>query len=81
MINLKCNVAHYANLTSSSIKKPFLNYGLLNMLFRLVFFLIYVYFNEAFVKKCMKQLSVFNANFSNSFQDIVYYSVLGWQSL
>ena len=59
MIHLKCTVVHYANLKSSSIKKPFLIYKLLNMLFRFVFaffflFLIYVYFNEAFVKKCMK---------------------------
>ena len=38
MIHLKCTVVHYANLNSSSINKPFLNYGLLNMLFR--FFLI-----------------------------------------
>ena len=48
MIHLKCAVVHYANLNSSSINKPFLNYGLLNMLFRFFQFLIYVYFNEFF---------------------------------
>ena len=54
MIHLKCTVVHYANLNSSSKNKPFLNYGLLNMLFRFFRFLIYVYFNEAFVKIFMK---------------------------
>ena len=39
MIHLKCTVVHYANLNSSSKNKPFLNYGLLNMLFRLFDFL------------------------------------------
>ena len=54
MIHLKCTVVHYANLNSSSKNKPFLNYGSLNMLFRFFRFLIYVYFNETFVKKLMK---------------------------
>ena len=35
-------------------------------------FLIYVYFNDAFVKNFMKKLSFFNANFQNSFQDVVF---------
>ena len=39
MIHLKCTVAHYSNLNSSSINKPFLNYGPLNMLFRFFDFL------------------------------------------
>ena len=54
MIHLKCTVVHYSNLNSSSINKPFLNYGPLNMLYFFSFFfwfLIYVYFNEVFVKK------------------------------
>ena len=54
MIHLKCTVVHYTNLNWSSKNKPFLNYGSLNMLFRFFRFLIYVYFNEAFVKKFMK---------------------------
>ena len=57
MIHLKCTVVHYTNLNWSSKNKPFLNYGSLNMLFRFFRFLIYVYFNEAFVKIFMKQLS------------------------
>ena len=69
MIYLKCTVVHYANLNSSSINKLFLNYGLLNMLFRFFRFLIYVYFNEAFVKNFMKKLSFYNTNFHNLFQD------------
>ena len=44
-------------------------------------FLIYVYFNEAFVKNLMKKLSFFNTKFQNSFQDVVYYRVLGFQTL
>ena len=39
IIHLKCTVAHYANLNSSFINKPFLNYRLLNMLFRFFYFL------------------------------------------
>ena len=54
MIHLKCTVVHYTNLNWSSKNKPFLNYGSLNMLFRFFRFLIYVYFNETFVKKLMK---------------------------
>ena len=54
VIHLKCTVVHYANLNWRSINKPFLNYGPLNMLFRFFRFLIYVYFNEAFVKKLLK---------------------------
>ena len=75
MMHLKCAVVHYANLNSSSINKPFLNYGPLNMLFRFFRFLIYVYFNEAFVKKIMK-LSFFKTSAQTSFQDVVYYRIL-----
>ena len=39
MIHLKCTVVHHANLNSSSRIKLFLNYGLLNMLFRFFDFL------------------------------------------
>ena len=42
-------------------------------------FLIYVYFNEAF-KSFMKNLSFFNTNFQNSFQDVLYYRILGCQT-
>ena len=50
MTQLKCTVVHYPNLNSGSVNKPFLNYRPLNMLFRFFRFLIYVYFNKAFVK-------------------------------
>ena len=69
-MHLECTVVYHANLNSSFINNPFLNYGTLNMPFR--FFSIYVYFNEAFVKKIMKKLSFFNVNFENSFQHVVY---------
>ena len=68
---------HYSNLNSSSINKPFLNYGPLNMLSLFFFFrfLIYVYFNEAFVKKNYEITIILNVNFQNSFQDAVYYKI------
>ena len=73
---------HYSNLNSSSINKPFLNYGPLNMLFLFFFFrFIYVYFNEAFVKKNYEITIILNVNFQNSFQDAVYYKILGCQTL
>ena len=40
-------------------------------------FLIYVNFNEAFVKKFMKKPLFFNTNFQNSSQDLVYYTIFG----
>ena len=81
MIHLKCTVVHYADSNSSSKNKPLLNYGSLNMLFRFFRFLIYVYSNETFVKQLKKYLSFFNTNFQNSFQDVVYYRILGCQTL
>ena len=81
VVRLKCTVVHYANLNSSSKNKAFLNYGSLNMLFRFFRFPIYVYFNETFVKKLMKQLSSFNTNFQNSFIDVVYCRTLRCQTL
>ena len=78
MMHLKCTVAHYSNLNSSSVNKSFLNDEPLNMLFRFFRFLIYVCFNEAFVKNFMKKLSSFNTNSQNSFQDEhVCYRILG----
>ena len=54
MMHLKCAVVHCANLNSSSKNKLFWNCGFVNMLYRFFLFLIYVYFNETFVKKFMK---------------------------
>ena len=51
------------------------------MLFRFFRFLVYVYSNDAFIKIFMKQLSFLNANFQNSFQDVVYNRILGSQTL
>ena len=58
MSHLKCIVVHYANLNSRSKNKP-LNYGLFNMLFRFFDFLIYVDFNETFVKKTYQITNIF----------------------
>ena len=81
MIHLKCTIVQYADLNLGSKNKPFLKYGSFNMLFRFFRFLIDIYFNETFVKKLMKKLSLFNTNFQNSFQDVVYYIILGCQTL
>ena len=52
MIHLKCTVAHYSNLNSSSVSKPFLNYGQLNMLFLFFFdFLFTFIFTRILSKK------------------------------
>ena len=81
MIHLKCTVAHYVNLNSRFISKPFLNQGPLNILFRFFRFLTYVYFNGVFVKSFTKKILFFNTNFQNIFQDVVYYRILGCQTL
>ena len=81
MIHLKYTVAHYANLNSRFINKPFLNQGPLNILFRFFRFLTYVYFNGVFVKSFTKKILFFNTNFQNIFQDVVYYRILGCQTL
>ena len=53
VIRLKCTVVYYANLNSSSINKPYLQAVEYTISF-LFLFLIYVYFNEAFVKNFLK---------------------------
>ena len=71
MIHLKCTVAHFANVNSSSIKKLYL--WAVEYAISLFLFLIYVYFNEAFVKNFMKGLSFFNTNSQNSFHFKIKY--------
>ena len=70
MIHLKFTVAHFANLKSSFINKPYLRAVecAISFLFR---FLICCYFNEAFAKNLMKKLSFFKTNLQNSFQDVL----------
>ena len=64
MIHLKCTVVHYANLNSSSINKPFLNYGLLNILFRLFFlYFLFVFVLMKLLSKMSEITIIFNANF------------------
>ena len=58
MMHLKCTVVYYANLNLSTLNKPFLNYGPSNVLFCYFRFLIYGYFNEAFVENFMEKLSI-----------------------
>ena len=71
MIHLKCTVAHFANVNSSSINKLYL--WAVEYTISLFLFLIYVYFNEAFVKNFMKRLSFFNTNSQNSFHFKIKY--------
>ena len=78
IIHVKCTVAHYANLNSKSINKPYLR--AVEKAFSFFSILFYVYFNETFVKN-MKKLSFFNTNFQNSFQDVVNYRILAFQTL
>ena len=57
IIQLKFTVVHYTNLNSSSINKPFLNYGLSNMPFCFCFdFLFMFILLKLFSTKCTKQL-------------------------
>ena len=65
-------VVHYANINSSSINKPYLRAVEYAISFFSFFSIFYVYFNEAF-----KKAPLFNANFQNSFQDVVDYRILG----
>ena len=72
MLYLKRTVLHYANLNSSSLNKHYLwvvEYAIFEFSF-------YVYFNDAFVKTL-----IFQCKFQNSFQDVVYYRILGCQTL
>ena len=63
--------AWYVKLSSRSIIKPFLNDMPPNMLFRFFRFLIYVYFNEAFVKNLSKNYFLIQiSKIQISFQDI-----------
>ena len=51
MMHLKCTVLHYANLNSSPIDKPLLNYTVLNRLFRFFYFLLMFILMEILSKK------------------------------
>ena len=83
MIHLKCTVVHYSNLNSSSINKPFLNYGPLNMLYFFSFFFdfLFTFILTRFLSKNYEITIILNANFQNSFQDVAYYKILGRQTL
>ena len=80
MIHLKCTTAHYDNLNSSYINKPYLQAVEYTISFFFSDFLL-VYFNEAFAKTFTKKLSFFHTDFQNSIQDLVYYRKLGCQTL
>ena len=80
MIHLKCTVVHFANLNWSSLNEHYLRaveYAI-SFFFR---FTIHICFNETFTTFFMKKLTFFNKNFRNSFRDVVYYRILGCQTL
>ena len=66
----------YSNGNENFTDRLLSNYGPLNMLFHFRH-LIYCVFHEAFVKKFMRKLSLFNSTFKNPFEDVVYYRKLG----
>ena len=81
LILLKCIIVGYSNGNESITSRLFSNYGLLNMLFHFIRYLIYSVFHNTFGKRFMKELSFFSSNFKNQCQDVVYYSKLGCLTL
>ena len=75
VMHLKCTAVHYANLNSSSKKKSFLNYRLLNMLFRFFRFHIYVWKNYHFYYKFPKFMSTCSILQNNRMSNLV---ILKW---
>ena len=73
MVHLKCTVVHYFNLKLTSIKKPLLNYGPLNMLFRFFFDFLVMSISARLCEKNYEISINFKTSFQNSFQDILYY--------
>ena len=76
LILLKCIVLGCSDGNESFIGKLFSSYRSLNMLLHFFQYLIYSVFHETFIKKFLKKLSFFSANFKNPFQDVVYYRKL-----
>ena len=72
MIHLKCTVVYYSNLIWNSINKWAVEYAI--SIFR---FLIYVFFKRGFCQNLYEKSIIINKNFQNSFQDLVYYRILG----
>ena len=79
MIHIKYTVVHYVNLNSRFTNQLYLRAVQYAIFF--LRFLIYVYFNETFVKNFIKKLWFLNTNFQNSFLDAVHYKILGFQIL
>ena len=80
IIHLKCTVVHYTDLNSISINKPYVR-TVENALSCFFLFLLYVYFNKAFVKDFMEIIiAFFDTNFQNSIQDVVYCRILRCQT-
>ena len=68
MIHLKCTVVHYANLKFKHRKQAIFKLRAIEYAISFFQFLIYVYFNEAFLKNFMEKLSFFNTKFTIYFK-------------
>ena len=74
MIALKCIVVHYANLNSSQITGRRICY--------FAFFdFLFMFILTTLLLKTYEKTIIFNINFQNSFQDDVYYRILGCHTL
>ena len=79
MIHLKYTVVHYVNLNSSPINKPYLRS--FEYVISIFFFdFLFMFFLTRPLSKFLKTI-IFNRNFQNSFQDVEYNRILGWQTL
>ena len=76
IIHLKWTVVHYANLNSNSINKPHLR--AVKYAFSFFFDFLFIFILSFCQKLYGKTITT---NFQNLFQDVVYYRILGCQTL
>ena len=82
MIHLKCTVVHYSNLNSSSVNKPLFKLRAVEYAISFFFFdFLFVFILTRLLSKNYEITIILNVNFQNSFQDAVYYKILGCQTL
>ena len=79
IIHLKCTVVYHINLSSSSINKSFSNDESRRICYFVFFDFLFMFLLKWRLSKTLWQN--YNVNFRNLFQDIVYYRILGWQTL
>ena len=77
VINLKCFASTF-KLHKQVVLKLLVVKCAISGFFGFFWFLIYLYFNEAFVKNFTGKLSFFNKNFQKFFQEVVCYIILSF---